>query len=562
MSIQQTPYGPVLILKEGSSETKGYDAIRNNIDAALVITELIKTSLGPRGMDKMVVDTLGDVTITNDGATMLKQLDVQHPAAKILVEIAKATDSEVGDGTTSAVVLAGRLLEGAKKLLDKNIHPSIIVDGYQWASSKALDRLQTIAIKISPEDKEWLAKLAKTSMRSKIIFEESDYLAKVVIDAVFQVAEKKDDGTYKVDIDTVSVLKKQGESISGTLLVNGIIVDKEVVHSGMPKAINNAKIALLNAPLEIEKTEYSAEIRISDPTKMKAFLDQEASMLKQMVDKIKSVGANVVFCQKGIDDLAQHYLAKAGIMAVRRVKESDMSRLAKATGGRIVTNIDDLTPNDLGFAGKVEERKVEEDKWVFVEECKNPKAVSILIRGGSQRVVDEAERSLHDAIMVIKDVLEKPVVVAGGGAPEMEMALYVKEEAKKRSGREQLAATAFADALEASIPLTLAENAGMDPLDVQVELRAAHSKGSIWYGVDAYNNKVNDMNKENVFEPVSVKEQVVRSATEAATMVLRIDEVIASKASKMPAGGPQGGAGGMGGMGGMGGEGGMPNMPE
>ncbi|MCL4344598.1 MAG: TCP-1/cpn60 chaperonin family protein [Nitrososphaerota archaeon] len=561
MSIQQTPYGPVLILKEGSSETKGYDAIRNNIDAALVITELIKTSLGPRGMDKMVVDTLGDVTITNDGATMLKQLDVQHPAAKILVEIAKATDSEVGDGTTSAVVLAGRLLEGAKKLLDKNIHPSIIVDGYQWASSKALDRLQSIAIKISPEDKEWLAKLAKTSMRSKIIFEESDYLAKVVIDAVFQVAEKKDDGTYKVDVDTVSVLKKQGESISGTLLVNGIIVDKEVVHSGMPKAISNAKIALLNAPLEIEKTEYSAEIRISDPTKMKAFLDQEASMLKQMVDKIKSVGANVVFCQKGIDDLAQHYLAKAGIMAVRRVKESDMSRLSKATGGRIVTNIDDLTANDLGFAGKVEERKVEEDKWVFVEECKNPKAVSILIRGGSQRVVDEAERSLHDAIMVIKDVLEKPVVVAGGGAPEMEMALYVKEEAKKRSGREQLAATAFADALEASIPLTLAENAGMDPLDVQVELRAAHSKGNTWYGVDAYNNKVNDMNKENVFEPISVKEQVVRSATEAATMVLRIDEVIASKASKMPAGG-QGGPGGMGGMGGMGGEGGMPNMPE
>ncbi|MEM0123619.1 MAG: thermosome subunit beta [Conexivisphaerales archaeon] len=564
MSIQQTPYGPVLILKEGSSETKGYDAIRNNIDAALVITELIKTSLGPMGMDKMVVDTLGDVTITNDGATMLKQLDVQHPAAKILVEIAKATDSEVGDGTTSAVVLAGRLLEGAKKLLDKNIHPSIIVDGYQWASNKALEKLQAIAIKIPPEDKEWLAKLARTSMRSKIIFEESDYLAKVVIDAVFQVAEKKDDGNYKVDIDTVSVLKKQGESISDTLLVNGIIVDKEVVHSGMPKVINNAKIALLNAPLEIEKTEYSAEIRISDPTKMKSFLDQEASMLKQMVEKIKSAGANTVFCQKGIDDLAQHYLAKAGIMAVRRVKESDMSRLSKATGGRIVANIDDLTANDLGFAGKVEEKKVEDDKWVFVEECKNPKAVSILIRGGSQRVVDEAERSLHDAIMVIKDVLEKPVIVAGGGASEMEMALYVKEEAKKRSGREQLAVTAFADALEVSIPLTLAENAGMDPLDVQVELRAAHSKGNIWHGVDVYNNKVDDMSKKNVFEPVSVKEQVVRSATEAATMLLRIDEVVSSKASKMPAGGGQGGMGGMGGMGegGMGGEGGMPNMPE
>ncbi len=563
MSIQQTPYGPVLILKEGSSETKGNDAIRNNIDAALVITELIKTSLGPRGMDKMVVDTLGDVTITNDGATMLKQIDVQHPAAKILVEIAKATDSEVGDGTTSAVVFAGRLLESAKKLLDKNIHPSIIVDGYQWASTKALDKLQSIAIKIAPDDREWLSKLARTSMRSKIIFEESDYLAKVVVDAILQIAEKKEDGTYKADTDMISVLKKQGESILGTQLVNGIIVDKEVVHSGMPKIIKNAKIALLNAPLEIEKTEYSAEIRISDPTKMKAFLDQEASMLKQMVDKIKAVGANVVFCQKGIDDLAQHYLAKAGIMAVRRVKESDMSKLSKATGGRIVTNIDDLTANDLGFAGTVEEKKVEEDKWVFVEECKNPKAVSILVRGGSQRVVDEAERSLHDAIMVVKDVLEKPTIVAGGGAAEMEMAMYVREEAKKLSGREQLAALAFADAMEAGIPLTLAENAGMDPLDVQVELRAAHSKGGTWFGIDAYNNKVNDMSKENVYEPISVKEQVVRSATEAATMILRIDEVIASKASKAPAGG-QGGPGGMGGAGGPGGmgEGGMPNMPE
>jgi len=560
MSVAQTPYGPVLILKEGSSETKGNEAVRNNIDAALVITEIIKTSLGPRGMDKMIVDTLGDVTITNDGATMLKQIDVQHPAAKILVEIAKATDTEVGDGTTSSVVLAGRLLEFAKKLLDKNIHASIIVDGYNWASSKALEKLNAIAIKISPEDKEWLVKLARTSMRSKIIFEESDYLAKLVVDAVLQIAEKREDGTYKVDTDMISVLKKQGESILDTQLVNGVIVDKEVVHSGMPKTVKNAKIALLNAPLEIEKTEYSAEIRISDPTKMKAFLDQEAAMLKQMVDKIKAVGANVVFCQKGIDDLAQHYLAKAGIMAVRRVKESDMSKLSKATGGRIVTNIDDMTPNDLGFAGLVEERKVGEDKWVFVEECKNPKAVSILVRGGSQRVVDEAERSLHDAIMVTKDVLEKPSIVAGGGAPEMEMSMYVREEAKKLSGREQLAALAFADALEAAIPLTLAENAGMDPLDVQVELRAVHSKGGIWYGVDAYNNKVNDMSKENVFEPVSVKEQVIKSATEAAVMILRIDEVIASKMSKPPSGGK--GPEGAGGAEGEAGEGSTPSLPE
>ncbi len=536
----QASYGPILVLKEGTTETKGYEALRNNIEAALVITEIIKSSLGPRGMDKMLVDTLGDVTITNDGATMLKQLDVQHPAAKILVEIAKATDTEVGDGTTSAVVLAGRLLEEARKLIDKNIHPSQVVDGYQFASKKALERLYQIAIKISPEDREWLLKIAKTSMRSKIIAEESDYLANLVIDAVFQVAEKRDDNTYKVDVDNISVLKKQGGSIADSVLVKGIIVDKEVVHSGMPKVVKNAKIALLNAPLEIEKTEYSAEIRISDPSKMKAFLDQEALMLKQMVDKIKEVGANVVFCQKGIDDLAQHYLAKAGILAVRRVKESDMARLSKATGARIVTNIEDLTPADLGYAEVVEEKKVEEDKWVFVEGCKNPKAVSILIRGGSQRVVDEAERSIHDAIMVTKDVLEKPLIVAGGGAPEMEMAQYIREEAKKISGREQLAALAYADALEAAIPLTLAENAGMDPLDVQVELRAAHSKGNIWYGVDAYNNKVEDMYKLGVFEPAAVKEQVIKSATEAATMILRIDDVIAAKLSKPPTGGKEG----------------------
>ncbi|MGC8568816.1 MAG: thermosome subunit beta [Nitrososphaeria archaeon] len=536
----QVPYGPILVLKEGTTETKGYEAIRNNIQAALVITEIIKTSLGPRGMDKMLVDTLGDVTITNDGATMLKQLDVQHPAAKILVEIAKATDAEVGDGTTSAVILAGKLLDEARKLLDKDIHPTNIVEGYQYASKKAIERLYQIAIKISPEDKEWLLKLAKTSMRSKIVAEEADYIANLVIDAVFQVAEKREDGTYKVDVDNISVLKKQGGSLADSVLVKGIIVDKEVVHSGMPKVVKNAKIALLNAPLEIEKTEYSAEIRISDPSKMKAFLDQEATMLKQMVDKIKSVGANVVFCQKGIDDLAQHYLAKAGILAVRRVKESDMGRLAKATGGRIVTNIEDLTPNDLGYAELVEERKVEEDKWVFVEGCKNPKAVSILIRGGSQRVVDEAERSIHDAIMVVKDVLEKPMIVAGGGAPEEEMAQYIREEAKKLSGREQLAALAFADALEAAIPLTLAENAGMDPLDVQVQLRAAHSKGNIWHGVDAYSNKVEDMSKLGVFEPVSVKEQVVKAATEAATMILRIDDVIAAKLTKPPSGGKEG----------------------
>ncbi|MDG7048194.1 MAG: TCP-1/cpn60 chaperonin family protein [Nitrososphaerota archaeon] len=556
MSAVQTPYGPVLLLKEGTSETKGHDAIRNNIQAAKIITDIIKSSLGPRGMDKMLVDSMGDVTITNDGATMLKQLDVQHPAGKILVEIAKATDNEVGDGTTSAVVLAGALLEQAEKLLDKGIHPSQIVDGYNYASTLALEQLGKLQIKIQPTDREWLLKLAKTSMRSKLISEDSEELAAVVVDAVMQVATKSGTG-YKVDIDNVGTIKKQGASIADTTLIKGLIIDKEVVHGGMPKSIKDAKIALLNSPLEIEKTEISAEIRISDPAKMKAFLDEESHMLKEMVDKLSKVGANVIMCQKGIDDLAQHYLAKAGMLAVRRVKESDLTRLAKATGGRIITNLDDLSPADLGYAGIVEERKIEDDKWVFVEKCKEPKAVSILIRGGSQRVVDEAERSLHDAIMVVKDAIEKPSVVAGGGAPEQELSIRIKEESKKRAGREQLAASAFADAME-SIPLMLAQNAGMDPLDTQVELRAQHAKGSIWAGVDVYNNRIFDMEKLDVFEPLSVKEQIIKAATEAAIMILRIDDVIASKGMKMPPPGAGGAPGGYGGM--PGGMGGMPGM--
>src|SRR5579875_997031 len=378
-----SPSQPILILKEGSTETKGREALRNNLEAARVVAELVKTSLGPRGMDKMLVDSLGDVTITNDGATMLKQLDVQHPAAKMMVEISKATDSEVGDGTTSAVVLTGALLDKAEELLDKDVHPTLLVAGYQAAAEKA-----------------WLKKIAKTSLASKIVSQDSEQLSDLVVDALTQVAEKVGQ-KYKVDVDNVKVEKKPGRSLSETGLVKGIVVDKEVVHAAMPKRVENAKIALINAPLEIEKTEISAEIRINDPAQMKAFLDEESRMLKSMVDKISAAGANVVFCQKGIDDIAQHYLAKAGILAVRRVKESDMSRLAKSTGGRIVTNLDDLTSNDLGYAALVEERKIEEDKWVFVEGAKNPKAVTILIRGGSQRVVDEAERAVHDAVMVV-----------------------------------------------------------------------------------------------------------------------------------------------------------------
>ncbi|MFP3283524.1 MAG: thermosome subunit beta, partial [Nitrososphaeria archaeon] len=402
--VGQAGYAPVVVLKEGASETKGRDALRNNIEAAKVVAEIVRTSLGPRGMDKMLVDSLGDVTITNDGATMLKQMDVQHPAAKLLVEIAKATDAEVGDGTTTSVVLAGALLTKAQELIDNDVHPTVVVDGYRKASEKAVEILENIAIKVRPTDREWLRKVALTAMASKVVAQDADYLSNLVLDAILQVAEKRDGG-YKVDIDSAKVEKKPGGSITDTVFVKGIVIDKEVVHGGMPKKVENAKIALINAPLEIEKPEISAEIRISDPTKMKAFLDEEARILHEMVQKVKAAGANVVFCQKGIDDLAQHYLAKEGILAVRRVKESDMTRLAKATGGRIVTNIDELTSNDLGYAGLVEERKIEEDKWVFVEGCKDPKAVTILVRGGSQRIVDEAERSIHDALMVVKDVV-------------------------------------------------------------------------------------------------------------------------------------------------------------
>ncbi|MEM3427051.1 MAG: thermosome subunit beta [Nitrososphaerales archaeon] len=535
---------PILILKEGSSEAKGREAQRNNILAAKLIAEIVRSSLGPRGMDKMLVDSLGDVTITNDGATILKEIDVQHPAAKMLVEVAKATDNEVGDGTTSAVVLAGALLEKAEELIAKDVHPTLIVDGYRKAAAKALEALQNISIKISPEDRSWLIKVAKTSMQSKLVSKEAVDLANLVVDAVLAVAEKKDSG-YKVDIDNIKVDKKAGGSLKDTRLIKGVVLDKEVVHAGMPKRVENAKIALINAPFEIEKTEFDAKLNITDPTMMKKFLDEENALLKSMVDKVVATGANVVICQKGIDDVAQHFLAKAGVLAVRRVKESDMTKLAKATGGRVVTNFDDLTPNDLGFAELVEERKVEEDKWVFVEGCKNPKAVSILIRGGSQRVVDEAERSIHDALMVTKDVIEKPALVAGGGAPEAQLAYEIREWANKLSGREQLAAQKFAEALE-SIPLTLAENAGMDTIDTQVELRAKHGEGKIWYGISVMDGGVADIYEKGIFEPVKVKEQIIKSATDAASMILRIDDVIAAgkmKETKPPKPGEEEGGG-------------------
>ena len=542
---------PVLILKEGSTQNRGKEAQRNNIAAAKLIAEIVKTSLGPRGMDKMLVDSLGDVTITNDGATMLKEIDVQHPAGKMVVEVSKTTDNEVGDGTTSAVVLAGALLEKAEELLDQDVHPSIIVDGYTKAARKASEALAEVAEKINPENREWLIKVARTSMQTKLVSREAEGLAELVVDAVLAIAEKAEKG-YRADIDNVKVEKKPGGSLKDTKLVNGIILDKEVVHSGMPKRVENAKIALVSAPFEIEKTEFDAKLNIKEPSMMKKFLDEETKILKGMVDKVAEAGATAVVCQKGMDDIAQHYLAKAGILAVRRAKESDMTKLAKATGARVVNNFEDLSSKDLGFAATVEERKVEEDKWVFIEGCKNPKAVSILIRGGTQRIVDEAERSLHDALSVTKDVVEKPEVVAGGGAAEAEASYRVMKWAEKLSGREQLAAQKFAEALE-SIPIALAENAGLDPIDAQVEFRAKHAEDGKWFGIDAASGKIRDMYQREVFEPLAVKEQMIKSATEAASMLLRIDDVIAAGKTKMPAG-PPGGPGGAGGMGGMGGE--------
>ena len=534
-SIQQTPQGPVLVLKESALQQKGRDAQKNNIAAAKMVAELVKTSLGPRGLDKMLVDSLGDVTITNDGATILKEIDAQHPAAKMMVEIAKTIDTEVGDGTTSSVIFAGALLEKAEKLLEKDVHSTVIIDGYQAASEKALELLAKLAKTIKPDDRESLIKIAKTSMQSKLVSENSVPLSKLAVDAILKIAEIDGD-KYSVDLDNLKVEKKAGGSIDDTSLINGIVLDKEIVHSGMPTKIEKARIALVNAALEVEKTEMSAEIRISDPTQMQLFLEEENRMLKSMVDKIHSIGANVLICQKGIDDISQHYLSKHGILSVRRVKESDMTKLAKATGGRITTNLDDISTNDLGSAEIVHQKKVESDKWVFIEGCKNPRSVTILIRGGSQRVVDEADRSIHDALMVVKDVVEKPSIVAGGGSPEAYLATELNEWSGGAEGREQLAIKQYAEAFE-SIPLTIAENAGMDPIDTLISLRANQSSGKQTVGINAKEGKIGNMFSLDIVEPLAVKEQIIKSATEAACMILRIDDVIAVS-GRPSAGGP------------------------
>jgi archaeal chaperonin len=531
--LQTTSEGvPVIVLKEGTRQSRGRDAQRNNIQAAKLIAEIISTSLGPRGMDKMLVDSLGDITITNDGATILKEIDVQHPAAKMMVEVAKATDSEVGDGTTSAVVMAGALLEKAESLIDNEIHPVIIADGYKKASTEAIKVLAQISKKVDPKNRDVLERIAKTAMQTKLVSIEAGDLSKIVVDAALLVIEEKL-GSYRVGLDNIKVEKKTGGSVSDSQIVNGIVLDKEVVSSGMPKKIEDAKIALLSAPLEIEKTEFDAKINISSPNQIKSFMEEENAILKEMVEKIKQTGANVVLCQKGIDDIIQHYLTKASVLAVRRIKESDMSKLAKATGGRIVGSVSDLSEKDLGQAQNVEEKTVEEDKWVFIEGCKNPKAVSLLIRGGSQRVIDEADRSIHDALMVVKDVIERPLILPGGGAPEEYVANHLRNWAKTLSGREQLAVEKFAEAIE-SIPLALARNAGMNPIDAITQLRAKHSAGEKYVGVDVIGGEIGDMEKIDVVEPLKVKEQVIKSATETANMILRIDNVVAISRSSSP----------------------------
>jgi thermosome len=519
---------PVLILKEGTSRTTGREAQRNNIMAAKIIAETVKTTLGPKGMDKMLVNSFGDVSITNDGATILKELDVQHPAAKMLVEVAKAQDNEVGDGTTTAAVLAGELLAKAETLLDQNIHPTVIIEGFKKASEKAQEVLEKMALPISINDDDRLIDIAVTSMGSKGITVAKEHFAKLAVEAVKQVAEEKD-GKLKADIDLIKILKKHGKSLDETELVKGMVIDKEVAHPQMPKFVKDAKIALLNAKLEIEKTEFDAKINIESPEQMKLFLDEEERMLKEMVDKIADVGANVVLCEKGIDDVALHFLAKRGILAVKNLTRSDMEKLARATGGKIIASVKDLTPDVLGEAKVVEEVKIGEDKLVYIRECKNPKAVTIVIRGGTEHVVDEAEHSLHDALCVVRNAIEDGKIVPGGGAPEAEVAKQLRDYAVKVGGREQLAIEAFADAIE-SIPLTLAENAGLDPIDIMVALRAKHeSAATPSYGIDVFSGKVMDMLELKVVEPLRVKQQVIKSATEAANMILKIDDLIAAK---------------------------------
>lgn len=536
-NIQQSQ-GP---LPEGSTRILGRDAQRTNIAVAYAVAQAVKSTLGPRGMDKMLVDEMGDIVITNDGATILKEMNVEHPAAKMMVEIAKTQDEEVGDGTTTAVVIAGELFKKAAELIDQDVHSSIIIRGYKHAASEAIKVLDTISEPISIKDTAKLEEIAQISMGSKAVSmgDVNKPLSKLVVEAVSKVADTHN-AKITVDKDFIKIEKKQGGEVSGTTLINGVLVDKEIVHPGMPKKVANAKIALIDTALEIEKTETDARININSPEQMSAFLAQEEKMLREMVDKVAKSGATVLFCQKGIDDVAQHFLSKKGIMACRRVKKSDMEKLARATGGRVVTTLDDLSASDLGKAGNVEERKISGEQMTFVEDCKEPKAVTLLIRGGTQHVIDEAERAFVDAIGAVSAAMIDGKYVYGGGSAEMELSLALKRKAVTIGGREQLAIEAFAEALEV-IPRTLAESCGLDPIDTIVDLRSKHEKGGKSIGVDVNATKVSDMKPLLVIEPMRVKRQALQSASEVCEMILRIDDIIASRGKpQMPAGGPGG----------------------
>nr|MDO8111791.1 thermosome subunit beta [Candidatus Sigynarchaeota archaeon] len=530
---------PVLVLKEGTERKTGKDAQKNNIAAAMAISEVIKSTLGPKGLDKLMVDNLGDVTITNDGATILDEMEADHPMAKMMVQLAKSQDEKVGDGTTSTVLIAGTLLKVAQELLDQGIHPTVIVKGYKIALDKAIETIDAIASKIPKDDKIILKQLARTSMNSKGIAGEKDIMADIVVDACLEIKDMRD-GKAICDIKNIQIIKKEGTSMHETRLIKGLIIDKEVVSSSMPKRIEGAKIALLDAALEITKTEFDAEVKIKNPAQMQAFLDEEEKMLRKMVDAIKAAGANVVFCQKGIDDDAQNFLAQAGIMAIRRVKKSDIDKLARATHARVINSVRELTAKDLGNAGLAEERKTGKDQMIYIEECKNPKSVSMLVRAGTEHVLDELDRALHDALCVVADAIENPAFVVGGGAIEAELASVLRKFKETVSGREQIAVEYFADVLEI-IPAVLAENGGIDPVNVIVELRSKHKEGQKNAGINLFTGKVEDMMAANVIQPKVVIEQTLKSATEAASTILRIDDVIQSRKS---AGGGKGGPGG------------------